>query len=222
MRVTRGLAYVCIIGITASSVGSASRSADSSEIANRFIGTWRLVSIEGATNLNLGAHPAGLIYYDATGHMAAQIVPDRPRPTWTGSPTPEQAKEAITGYVAYFGTYTVDEQTQTVKHHREGTLVPGPVDFVRKYEFVAGDRLILMPVETTSRLTWQRIKSRGVMRRPAESPPAPLCRRDAVRIVPHARSGWRPRSNFVDGLLQGESHLFSFLSRAGRRRAVSQ
>jgi Lipocalin-like domain len=130
-----------------------------SEVRKRFIGTWRLVSIESSTpNPNRGVRPRGLIYYDSTGHMAVQIVPDRARPSWTGSPTPEQAKEAITGFTAYYGTYTVDERAQTVTHHREGSLVPGAVDFVRKYEFGPGDRLILTPVGGTTRLTWELIK----------------------------------------------------------------
>src|SRR2546425_11345877 len=45
----------------------------------RFIGTWRLVSFQGdyiSHVQNRGAHPTGLIYYDATGHMAVQIQPE--------------------------------------------------------------------------------------------------------------------------------------------------
>jgi hypothetical protein len=129
-----------------------------SETAKRLIGTWNLVSIEGSRSGNLGGRPTGLIYYDATGHMAAQIMTDRPRPTYTGPPTPEQAKDTMQGYVAYFGTYTIDETARTVTHHRAGTLTPGPVDFVRKYEFAPGDRLILTPVDSQTRLTWERLK----------------------------------------------------------------
>ena len=49
----------------------------------RFIGTWRLVSIQGdsASRVkNRGPHPTGLIYYDGTGHMAAQVRVRRRRP----------------------------------------------------------------------------------------------------------------------------------------------
>ncbi len=157
MRKQRALAVsICVIGITMQiDAGSQRQSPAASDIQKRFIGSWRLVSIDGAPNPNRGAHPSGLIYYDASGHMAAQIMPDRPRPTWTGAPTPEQAKDAIAGYTAYFGTYTVDERARTVTHHREGSLVPGPVDFVRRYEFAAGGRLILTPVDSTTHLTWE-------------------------------------------------------------------
>ncbi len=152
-------ACVCAVVATVQiGAGSQRQPPAGSEVAKRFIGTWRLVSIDGPPSANRGAQPTGMIYYDATGHMAAQIMPDRPRPTWTGTPTPEQAKDTLMGYTAYFGTYTVDERAQTVTHHREGSLSPGPVDFVRKYEFVAGDRLTLTPVGGTLRLTWQLIK----------------------------------------------------------------
>lgn len=153
--------WVSVVGVTlVIGAGFERQSSAQSDPAKRFIGTWRLVSIEGSTrSSNFGAHPTGVIHYDATGHMAVQIMPDRPRPTWTGSPTPEQARDTILGYVAYFGTYTIDERAGTVTHRRAGTLSPGPVDFVRKYEFVAGDRLILTPVgNPTTHLTWELVK----------------------------------------------------------------
>src|SRR5262249_50010871 len=54
--------------------------------ASPFVGTWRLVSITGTDRE--GAHPKGLIYYDNTGHMAAQIAPDRVRPSWPPNAQP--------------------------------------------------------------------------------------------------------------------------------------
>jgi len=133
-----------------------------SDTAKRFIGTWQLISISsaGQKDPNRGSHPAGLIYYDATGHMAVQIMPDRLRPKYAGTePTPEEAKAAITGYTAYFGTYTINEEARTVTHHRTGNINPGGLgDFVRRYEFAPGDRLILRPLESMNELTWERIK----------------------------------------------------------------
>jgi len=88
--------------------------------AKQLIGTWRLVEIKGGdgkADPNRGARPSGLIYYDAHGNMAAQIMPDRPRAKYAvAQPTPEEAKAAITGYTAYFGTYTVDEEKKTVTY----------------------------------------------------------------------------------------------------------
>lgn len=96
-----------------------------------------------------------MIYYDGTGHMAVQIMPDRARPQYAGTlPTPDEAKAAILGYAAYFGTYTIDERARIVTHHRTGNINPGGLgDFVRGYEFASDDRLILRPVEATSELT---------------------------------------------------------------------
>jgi hypothetical protein len=143
--------------------------------AARLIGTWQLVSYESSDTESQrfrGAKPIGLIYYDRTGHMAVQISPDRARRRFTGpqagvftgpQPTPDEALDAISGYAAYFGTYTVDERAQTVTHKRIGNINPGGVgDFVRRYEFLTDDRLALVPQERTDlravRLTWERLK----------------------------------------------------------------
>jgi hypothetical protein len=61
--------------------------------------------------------------YDSLGNMAAQVMPNRERRKYAAAePTPEEAKAAITGYLAYFGTYAVDEQARTVIHHRKGNI----------------------------------------------------------------------------------------------------
>lgn len=130
---------------------------------NELIGTWQLVSImrNEQPDPERGAHPKGLIYYDQTGHMAVQIMPDRMRPKYAASePTPDEVKAALTGYTAYFGTYTLDEHAGTVTHHRIGNIKPGAaVDVVRRFEIVSDGHLILTPVEEPNvRLTWERIK----------------------------------------------------------------
>jgi len=142
----------------------AGQSASRGNAAKRFIGSWRLVSIveNGQPDPNRGAHPTGLIYYDGSGQMAVQIMPERPRPKYASSePTPDEARAAVIGYGAYFGTYTLDERVRTVTHHRQGSINPGDVGVpaVRRYEFAPGDRLILTPLENPTRhLTWERIK----------------------------------------------------------------
>jgi len=142
--------------------GAIGQSDTESDAAKRFIGTWRLVSFTagGKMDPNRGPNPLGLIQYDANGYMAVQIMPDRVRPKFAAAePTPDEAKAAIVGYTAYFGTYTIDEKALTVTHHRTGNINPGGLgDFVRRYEFAPGDRLILMPIENNHGLTWERIK----------------------------------------------------------------
>jgi hypothetical protein len=144
-------------------IGDASgQSAASGDTAKRFVGTWRLVSItaDGKMDPNRGPYPTGMIHYDAKGYMAVQIMPDKPRPKFaSASPTPDEAKAALSGYTAYFGTYSIDERAHTVTHHRKGNINPGALgDFVRRYEFAPEDRLILRPVESMNALTWERIK----------------------------------------------------------------
>ena len=154
MQGTRALGLTCLIALLITQAGARSTSgqtARASDDAKRFIGTWRLVS----------ATSTGLMYYDALGNMAAQVMPNRSRPTYAGvQPTPEEAKEAITGYLAYFGTYTVDESVRTITHHRKANVNPGQIgdDVVRAYVFGAGDRVILTPTGATNQIIWERAK----------------------------------------------------------------
>ena len=116
---------------------------------SRFVGTWRLVS----------ATQTGIMIYDSLGNMAAQVMPNRERRKYAGSePTPAEAKDAITGYLAYFGTYSVDEQARIVTHHRKGNINPGQVgdDVVRNYVFESNDRLVLTPAGSTNKIVWER------------------------------------------------------------------
>lgn len=140
------------------------------ELRKPFVGTWRLVKIESTTGRQSeidalrGEHPTGIIMYDANGWMNAQITPDRPRPKYVGTPTPEQAVEAVRGYTAYWGTYTIDENAQTVTHHRQGMIDGGIVDYVRKFELKnGGTQIVLTPIsggttDIPNALTWERVK----------------------------------------------------------------
>ncbi len=99
--------------------------------------------------------------YDNLGNMAAQVMPNRVRRKYAAAePTPEEAKDAITGYLAYFGTYTVDEQARTITHHRKGNINPGGVgdDVVRVYVFESNDRVVLTPAGSTNKIVWERAR----------------------------------------------------------------
>ena len=55
-------------------------------------------------------------------------LPDRARPRRRRAgdkPTGDEAKAALDGHVAYFGTYSLDERARTVTHHRHGSVQPG-------------------------------------------------------------------------------------------------
>ena len=155
---------LCVAALLAGLSPGAARgqSAIPSDTAKRLVGTWRFVAItiDGQPDPNRGPHPTGVITYTAQGTMAVQIMPDRARPSFAGAqPTPDEAKAALTGYTAYFDTYTIDEAARTVTHHRTGNLNPGRLnDAVRRYEFATEDRVILRPLENITALTWERIK----------------------------------------------------------------
>ncbi len=139
-----------------------------------FIGTWRLVSAEfyvtgGETSFPLGEDPQGLLIYDACGNMAAQLMrPGRP-PLASGDQrtgTTEEIREAFEGYVAYFGSFTVDPQAETVTHRVTASLLPNWIGEpqVRYYE-ISGDTLVLRtpPIQSGGReivgsLVWTRCR----------------------------------------------------------------
>ena len=92
---------------------------DKSEIASKFIGTWRLASVEARrpngevapTPARYGTKTIGYLMYDATGHVAVQIMrPDRPKFAVNDidKGTAEELKAAWEGYSAYFGTYEIN------------------------------------------------------------------------------------------------------------------
>ena len=130
------------------------------EAAKKIVGAWRYIgtTVDGAPRAGRGANPSGMIIYTAGGHMSVQIAPDVERKKAGAVMTPDEAKIAVTDYIAYFGTYTIDEKAGTVTHHRQVTIQPGDRgDFVRKYEFV-GDRLVLRPPNSKQEITWERVK----------------------------------------------------------------
>jgi hypothetical protein len=131
-----------------------------SDVARRFVGAWRYVgaTVDGRPDAARGRNSKGIILYDASGHMAVHVTPEKPAKPDGGELTPADAKAALAGVVAYFGAYSIDERAGTVTHHKHASVQPGDGgDVVRAYEF-AGDRLILRPVEAkNTAIIWQRI-----------------------------------------------------------------
>jgi hypothetical protein len=143
-------------------------------ISDRLVGTWRLVSFEyilanGATVKAYGHEPKGLLVYDRAGYMTAQIMsPSRPRFASGDrrSGTLEELHAAIEGYIAYFGTYEIDEARGCVVHTELGDVFPNAVGTrqVRFYRF-ENDLLVLdvPPIvlggeRATARVVWARVE----------------------------------------------------------------
>jgi hypothetical protein len=131
-------------------------------------GTWRLVLYERrnteseAWTKRFGDGPKGYIMYDRTGHMMVEFEKMPPPPNFASgddwTPTPDEARAALLGYIAYFGTYTVDEAAHAVTHHVEGSLNPSyyGTDQLRPAT-LEGDRLTLSDGKTF-RVVWERVR----------------------------------------------------------------
>jgi hypothetical protein len=104
--------------------------------------------------------------------MKVPALPPFPEAKLTdGKPSsPEHAFAAHTGYVAYFGTYTVDPEKRVVTHHVEGSLEPDFTDTHQSRRFkLEGDRMEIARIARLGGVCWNvcadLVDSCGVARR---------------------------------------------------------
>src|SRR5260221_7542793 len=136
-------------------------------------GTWQLLSRIDVTasgerrpEPSLGDDPVALLIYDRSGHFAAQFMRrDRSVDVPEGPSGAKNNSRAQGGYDAYFGTYTIDDESSTVTQHLLGALSRESVGSVLTRAMdVQGDTLVIR-LETTAAdgtavlrtLTWQRV-----------------------------------------------------------------
>ena len=144
-------------------------------IASSFAGAWRLVSCEardssGRIQYPFGERAAGQLFYDAAGSMSAHLMKGDRTPFAAADPalgSDAEVRDAFDGYVAYFGTYSIDDTASTVTHHVAGASFPNwiGIDLVRRYVFDDEGRLRLStpPIEVGGRsleyvLSWERTR----------------------------------------------------------------
>lgn len=102
------------------------------KFAERFVGTWRLVSFVardagGRETDTYGDKPCGLLIYDSGGRMSVHIARAEVRPFTSDNLVDvgrDELQDAFDGYFGYFGRYTVDERAGVVTHHVEGASHP--------------------------------------------------------------------------------------------------
>lgn len=108
-------------------------SATAQTLTSQLVGTWKLVRFEnydskGRLTYPYGEHPAGYFVYDPTGHLSIHIMATpHMKPFASGDDTTgtdAEVRAAYNSYIAYFGTYRVDEQKHVVTHVVEGSLQP--------------------------------------------------------------------------------------------------
>ena len=114
----------------------------------QLVGNWTLLSYitenpDGSRGKPYG-EAIGRLSYDEHGHMAGQVMRPGRSDVAPGEWGAQQVRSAYAGYIAYFGTYQVNEAGDTVVHHVHGALNPGWVggDQVRRMRF-DGELLVL-------------------------------------------------------------------------------
>ncbi len=137
----------------------------SGKAKEQFVGTWKLVLYEVGASHPMGRDAVGLLTYHANGRMSMQVMrSDRPKFRASGGKeggylagTAEEVMSAYRGYIAYFGTYEVNEEGHFVTHHIETSLYPNWVgrDQVEFFE-LSEDRLKWGLNHI--RYTWKRMK----------------------------------------------------------------
>lgn len=74
----------------------------------------------------------------------------------------DELRDVVTGFVSYFGTFTVDKANNTVTHHIQASLVPSwvGIDLKRTFRF-ENNGLVLTRVSqdgaASDRLIWDRL-----------------------------------------------------------------
>ena len=111
-------------------------------IRDRFVGAWRLDSLEqeGADGKIHKSDSSGLLVFTRDGHISVQVMDRNPKAQTAGAP--EQYSQG--GYEASFGTYEIDERAHTFTFHVEGALVRTLIgkDLPRSFE-LSGKQLIV-------------------------------------------------------------------------------
>jgi Lipocalin-like domain len=153
-------------------VEAAGREADISGDA-RFVGTWRLISMavrqpNGEVTQPMGSHPRGMLMYTAGGHMSVQVMHGDRSAFGSGARggTIEEAAAAFRTYIAYCGTYRVDDAEGAVYHEPDCHGFPNGVGVtLKRYFTFVGDRLLLSadrpPTPDAAdhpALVWQRVE----------------------------------------------------------------
>ena len=144
-----------------------------SEIRDRIVGTWKLVSTEqtlkdGTTRPypQYGPNGKGFLMYARDGYMCADLVnPDRPKWMDPIHPTTEEKVSTADGSFAYCGRYEIDVKKNRLVHLPEVATDPGYVGSrqIRPYKFEDG-RLVLSDVEREEpgglrwKIVWEKVR----------------------------------------------------------------
>ena len=136
------------------------------------VGSWKLISFHsqdssGRIVYPFGKDASGRLIYEPNGRMAVQLM-DSNRPLFASSDplvtSETEVRAAFGGYTAYYGTYSVNPDKQTIVHHIETALLPNwaGTDQERNFEFdgkylTLKGPLVLGGVKGSVSLVWERL-----------------------------------------------------------------
>ena len=171
------LSILCVLVFAATGLGQDAKhprppaqQAGKTVDAQAFHGTWELVEWSSQSRTGpifpFGKDAKGMLSYDAHGNMSVHLMRAE-RPNFQsedlGLAEGAEMESAFRGYIAYFGTYSVDQQAETVTHHLKGCVFPNwtGTSQVRHYAFDKGNLILSTPpivedgVAKTHRLIWK-------------------------------------------------------------------
>jgi hypothetical protein len=106
--------------------------AQQKSVKEQVVGTWILVeavdvAADGNKTNPWGANPKGTYMFDASGHFTQMLIrSDLPKiANRAQGGTPEQNKAIVSGAIAMYGAYSVNEAEKTISLRYEGSTFSG-------------------------------------------------------------------------------------------------
>lgn len=141
------------------------------------LGGWRLISWtienpDGTIGYPLGEDATGQLTYTSDGRMSAQLarrsVARFASNDWRQATAGEKA-QAWSNYFGYFGTYSLDEEANTIEHHIEGSWFPNLVGTTEKRRYRFDGKQLVLDAETAwgkVRIIWEKTSSEPAAEKP--------------------------------------------------------
>lgn len=144
-------------------------------LARSFVGTWSLISyVDQVEHLEpiypFGKDASGVLIYTEDWTVSAQLMRAH-RPKLRGNSWDPAHAEGLAdlaaGYIAYCGSYTVDEQRMEVVHTPSMALIPNLIDQPQHRGYLLNDTTLVLQTRQISadrgrvetRLVWQKTLS---------------------------------------------------------------
>ncbi len=165
MKLCKLASTIFLLLAVAAPTPRAQQTADAARIKQKLIGSYKLISYTSFDQNGVATrlpYTVGQISYDAAGRMSAQLMREGRSRLTTPQASEAERAAAYSGYIAYFGHYSIEADKGTVTHHVEGAMSPNMVgsDQVRYFEFSPDGKSLFLSVKNgdrvTGRLQWDR------------------------------------------------------------------